>query len=381
MVDLNAETGEAGSEAPAIEPDAYTPGKDNDNSLRGLARGLGDWRAKKAAAESPGAQNDAARKAMAEDAPAEAAPADESTAQAEDAAPPQEAPGETQESKPEAELPPIDAPRSWTKEAKERWDGLPRETQEYLAAREQDRERELRRGQNEAAEKLKGLTAKEQAAEQARHNYEQRALEAAQFSLQQMAGAFGDLLTPQGEWDTAKITDMAANDIVRFNQWQAHQLMTSNRLSEVNRISQQREQEQTSKFNEFKKRENILFAEKAPEMADPAEAAKLQDATVKLFREVGYSDEEMSKLSTVEAFNDHRAQLIIRDAVLYRRAQQRVENVKAKPLPPVQRPGAPAEKNAARDQQLRTLEQQAKAATGTKQLRLMAQLQRVRRKA
>jgi len=63
-------------------------------------------------------------------------PEQESTAEAGDAAPAEEqAPGETQVTEP-AEVPPIEPPRSWTKEAKERWQSLPRETQEYLAARE-----------------------------------------------------------------------------------------------------------------------------------------------------------------------------------------------------------------------------------------------------
>jgi hypothetical protein len=63
---------------------------------------------------------------------------------------------------PQAEdaAPPIEPPRSWTKEAKEQWQALPRNTQEYLAQREQERDREVRRSQNEAAEKLKGLRPK-----------------------------------------------------------------------------------------------------------------------------------------------------------------------------------------------------------------------------
>ena len=74
-----------------------------------------------------------------------------------------------------AEAQPIEPPRSWTKEAKEQWQALPRNTQEYLAQREQERDRELRRSQNEAADKLKGLTAKEQEVERAKQQYVSRA--------------------------------------------------------------------------------------------------------------------------------------------------------------------------------------------------------------
>jgi hypothetical protein len=46
----------------------------------------------------------------------------------------------------------IEAPRSWDKDAKHRFAELPVELQRVVAARERDRERELRRAQNTAAE-------------------------------------------------------------------------------------------------------------------------------------------------------------------------------------------------------------------------------------
>src|SRR5215472_13490318 len=55
---------------------------------------------------------------------------------------------------------PIEPPRSWTKEDKELFTSLPRATQERIAERERSRESDFLRRQNEAAEKLKGLTAK-----------------------------------------------------------------------------------------------------------------------------------------------------------------------------------------------------------------------------
>ena len=106
------------------------------------------------------------------------------------------APGETESADPAANEPPsIEPPRSWTKEAKERWASLPRETQEYLAEREQERDREFRRSQNEAADKLKGLTAKEQAVEQARQQYEAALPLLFQTLQHQQAGEFADIKT------------------------------------------------------------------------------------------------------------------------------------------------------------------------------------------
>jgi hypothetical protein len=52
---------------------------------------------------------------------------------------------------PEAPPPEIDPPRSWNKDARERFAQLPREAQEYIAAREEERDRVVRQAQNEAA--------------------------------------------------------------------------------------------------------------------------------------------------------------------------------------------------------------------------------------
>src|SRR5262245_30730075 len=85
--------------------------------------------------------------------------------------------GETENADPGAQetdqaLPPIEPPRSWTKEDKELFTSLPRETQERIAERERSRESDFLRRQNEAADKLKGLTAKEQAVDEARRSEE-----------------------------------------------------------------------------------------------------------------------------------------------------------------------------------------------------------------
>jgi hypothetical protein len=53
----------------------------------------------------------------------------------------------------------IEPPRSWNKEEKLLFTGLPVEIQRVVARREQDRERELRRAQNSLAEERKRLKA------------------------------------------------------------------------------------------------------------------------------------------------------------------------------------------------------------------------------
>lgn len=67
--------------------------------------------------------------------------------------------------------PPIEPPLSWSKEQREHWAKLPRETQEYLHSREQQRDAEVRRSQNEAAEAKKQAEPAIEAAKQERQRY------------------------------------------------------------------------------------------------------------------------------------------------------------------------------------------------------------------
>ncbi len=247
-----------------------------------------------------------------------------------DAAPQKtEAPGETESQAESVDARPIEPPKSWTNEAKERWQSLPRETQEYLAEREQERERELRSGQNETAEKLKGLSAKEQAVDQARQQYES-ALPLLLDNLQSvMQGEFSDVKT------MADVQKMAAEDWPRYVRWDAQQKQVAAVQQEVRGAEERRTAELKERWTEFAKREDFLFAEKAPEMADKDKAAKLQGAAVSVLKELGFSDEELSRSYHGKhgmSLRDHRVQLLVRDATLWHEAQARLEQQQPRPF-------------------------------------------------
>ena len=157
---------------------------------------------------------------------------------------------------------------------------MPRETQEYLADREQERERELRRGQNEAAEKLKGLTAKEQAVEQVRQQYE-AALPILLQNLQSaMAGEFSDIKT------VADVERMAREDWPRYVVWDAQQRKVAAVQQELITANERQSSEKRQKFAEFAKRQDELFTERVPDMADPDKRTKLQNAAVSLLKDM-----------------------------------------------------------------------------------------------
>ena len=304
-----------------------------------------------------------------------AAPVPESTAQADDAAPPSEATGETQEADPAA-LPPIERPRSWSKEKEAIWAKLDREAQEFLAEHDREVSKGVRNAQNEAAEKLKGLTAKEQAVETARQQYESALPILLQNLQSQMAGEFSDIKT------MADVQKMANEDWPRYIRWDAHQKQVNAVQQEITQAQQRQATEKQTKLSEFMRRESELFAEKAPEIKDQAAREKLMTASVDVLKDIGFQDEELGKLyrgDTELSLHDHRLHLLIRDAVRWRDAQKAKVEVQKKPVPPVQRPGAAQPKSAGLHAQIQNLAKQLDTATGARAVRIAADLQKARR--
>jgi hypothetical protein len=79
-------------------------------------------------------------------------------------------------------------PRSWTKEAKLRFLELPADLQAYLVVREKQRDREMRRSQNEAAEARKALASIQQQLSEAQQALAQQKQEKTD-GIQQTAAA------------------------------------------------------------------------------------------------------------------------------------------------------------------------------------------------
>jgi hypothetical protein len=302
----------------------------------------------------------------------------ESTAQAEDGGPATEQVTAETESQAEPELPAIEPPRSWKAEEKERFLSLPRDTQAYLAERELERDRALNRSQNEAAEKLKGLTAKEQAVEQARAQYEAALPQLLQTLQSSQAGEFSDIRT------IADVEKLAREDWPRYLQWDVAQKKIAAVAQEMQASQWRQGQERVAKFSEFAKREDDLFAEKVLDMADQAKASKLQAAAVSVLKDVGFAEAELAASWNGEkdiSLRDHRMQLLIRDATLWREAQTKAKAAVVKPVPPVQRPGVAQAKNAGAQAEIQNLTKQLETARGPNATRIAAQLIAARRAA
>ncbi len=316
-----------GSDAIVSVPVSAPAQSDNFGlSATEAAKQLADWRHKR----------DNPEETKAEETPAKAVeePAHES-AQADDA-PPEEAPVETTEVPEPAEMPPIEPPRSWTKDEQEEFKSYPREAQEKIARREQDRERTLRQSQNEAAEQRKAMDAERSKVDQARQQYEAALPALLQTLQEQQAGEFSDIRT------MADVEKLAREDWPRYALWDAQQKKVAAVTQEVNAARQRQEMDFKGKWSEFTSKEDQAFMEKVPEFADKAVAQKWSDGAVSVLKDVGFSDKELASAFNGEAslsLRDHRVQLLIYDATRFRQAKTGASKPVAKSVPQVQRPG------------------------------------------
>ncbi|MEA2955813.1 MAG: hypothetical protein QOJ58_1313 [Alphaproteobacteria bacterium] len=365
-MDLNNDAASGGSEKSPIAQSRIVvvpaPAGDSPMDARAAARSLAAWRRDRD--QQPNTSNDQpqlsarAERAAPHESAQESSPAQAGSDAGERPAPP----GETEsadpaaESRPEAgtDLPPIEAPRSWTKEDKDLFASLPRATQERIAERERSREGDFNRRQQEAAEKSKALEAERSKAEQARQQYEAALPQLLQTLQQQQAGEFADIKT------LADAERLAREDAPRYALWDAQQKRIADIAQQLMLAQQRQAQERVQQFSEFARREDDLFKEKVPDMADAKKTSALQTACLAVLKELGFQEAELAQSWHGQrdlSLRDHRVQLLIRDATLWREAQAKAKAAATRPVPPVQRPGVSQPKGAAQDAEIQHLTQ------------------------
>lgn len=283
---------------------------------------------------------------------AEPATADPELAPEADAAPVTD-PGETDDQGAEPEsLPPIEPPRSWTKAERERFNSLPRETQEYLHSREAERERDFRRSQNEVAESRKAAQAEREQAEQVRKQYESQLPSLMQELQKSQQSSFADVRTVDD------VEKMAAEDPFRYLQWQAHQTKLQAVNAELTKAQEEQSRSQRSQWAEHVQKENELAAEYIPELADKTKASELTSRAAERLSELGFKPDELAKLASGDeklSIYDHRIQRLIFSDLKLSDIQKAKAVAVAKPVPTVQRPGVAPARSAASDATIQAL--------------------------
>jgi hypothetical protein len=272
---------------------------------------------------------------------------------------PEAVPSETEQDDPVEELPPIDPPRSWSKEDKELFNSLPRETQERVAERERSRESDFLKRQHESTERTRALEAKEKAADEARTQYEQAAQNALHVLQQQQASEFADIKTQ------ADVQKLATEDPFRFVQWQARQQLISHQISEVQNLQTQREQERSQKFQSWSKEQDSAFEKMFPEFTDKEKAPALRSQVASyLTEQVGVPEEHLSRLWNTDMFRDAMWQRVIYDASRFHSAQQKAKSAVQAPKPQVQRPGTAPPKGQIFQESIDAARERLKGAKG-----------------
>ncbi len=214
--------------------------------------------------------------------------------------------------------------------------------------------------------------------EQARQHYEAALPQLLQTLQAQQQGEFADIRS------VADVERLAREDWPRYLQWDLAQKKLAAVQQEMVAAQQRQTHEQHQKFAEFAKRQDDLFAEKVPDMADPKKAAELQTSARKVLADLGFDDGELARAWNAQgefSLRDHRVQMLVLDAMRWRDAQAKVKSVQARPVPPVQRPGTAQPRGAAQAAQVQSLEKQLSSARGNNAIRLAAQLTAARRAA
>ncbi|OAF05457.1 hypothetical protein AYJ54_00700 [Bradyrhizobium centrolobii] len=268
----------------------------------------------------------------------------ESEAKAEDAAPPEEVHGEDEGADPAAE-PPIERPKSWTEAEDAEWKATPRALQQKIVARELERDSNLRRAQNEAADARKAAEADQAKWKQEREQYVSKQSAYTQALETALQNEFGDIQTMND------VRKLQAEDPFRFQQWQLRQMELGHAKAEERANEQRTLQERQSKRTVYETEQNKRLIELVPDMADVKKSVEIRERAVATLT----NDLELSMDQLTRWLQDDIGHEILSNAGIQKMIYEfmKQKEVKAapakaltKPVPAVQKPGVSAPKGA-----------------------------------
>jgi len=238
----------------------------------------------------------------------------------------------------EPEIPAIDPPKSWSKDAHERWAKLDRETQDYLVARDSEDQKAIKRALNEAADERKAVKAEREAAEQVRKQYEAKLPSLVKTLEAALQNEFSDIQS------FADLRRMQQEDPFRYQQWDLRQKELSAVQAEQQEIDRRNLSATQEELNAYRNEHDKQFLEFAPELTDPKAKAEITDKAIKaLVDDLGFKRSELDEFAS----NPVAAKLLFHSAfqkLVYNNLK--FSDLKAappkaipKPVPAVQKPG------------------------------------------
>jgi hypothetical protein len=282
-----------------------------------------------------------------------AASADDATADTESAqadAAPEGTTAEDQGNEPE--LPAIEPPKSWSKDANERWSKLDRETQEYLAARDSEDQKAIKRALNEAADERKAVKAEREAAEQEKKTYQAK-LPALMQALHDVADhQFPDIKSMA---DVERMANEAARLATedpfqalqlqtRLQAWQVHQQKMIAVNAELQKAEGEKQGATLAELNAYRNEHDKQFLEFAPELADPKTKAEITDKAIKaLVDDLGFKRSELDEFAsdpkTAKLLFHSAFQKLVYNNLKFSDLKAAPPKAIPNPVPTVQRPG------------------------------------------
>jgi hypothetical protein len=264
---------------------------------------------------------------------------------------------------PEAPPPPdIEPPRSWNKDARERFAQLPREAQEYIAAREEERDRVVRQAQNEAARAKQEADARFQQELRPEIERVRAAQELARLpievatAVQQRDAAATEFANRYPDLKDASFADqyhgmLLQQDAAKAEQFVADihelakiasdtELVTFKAQQEAAKQEAEQRQAYTQQLTAYHQQQDEAFTKAHPEFANPEKAREITEKTVMPFlREgLGLSPERIQQLWASEPlFRSVESQRMMYFAAKGYAAERAARNA----VPSMRRPQSP----------------------------------------
>lgn len=223
-----------------------------------------------------------------------------------DTAPPEEATGEEQGDDPQTPAP-LDPPRSWSKEQRERWSKLDPDTQTYLLDQDRKTSAELRRGQNEAAELRKANEAEKQALATERQRYVEKLPALIAVATADLMGGEYARMNPEQRMQLSQSDPARLLQLREAHEAKASQVQNLLGAQQELHGKQRAEAEQT--FKRWSDEQDTLAREHAPEFFDAKTGAARKAEAGTYLQSLGFTAQDIGEL------RDHRMLRVIRDAL------------------------------------------------------------------
>lgn len=228
------------------------------------------------------------------------------------------------ESESEPDEPALAPPPSWSDDEKELFKGLPLKAQQAIARKHTEADRLVTSKTTEIASERKQIEA-------LKAQFQQGLVE----RFQKLDQLIVSMDAKEPDWQAI----LDGEGVVAFNQkrlaWDSNQKARESLKAERDKIGKEQSEEQNRNLLAYAEAEHRSLAEKWPEFVDQAKGKTVKGEVNSYLVDIGYSQAEINSVL------DHRAMVVVRDALKYRALQKAKPEVekKLREAPPMRKSG------------------------------------------